>query len=80
MRPDEGTALAGRSADVPIQPGLAPLHLFGRKKLADLAVLDTDLFETGPAAWLEAGVDFTVVGGKIVYHGGASAREGRREP
>ena len=36
-------------------------------KLADLAVLDTDLFQTSPAQWLDAGVDYTIVGGRIVY-------------
>ena len=35
--------------------------------LADLAVLDTDLFETEPADWLEARVDYTIVGGRVVY-------------
>ena len=36
-------------------------------KLADLAVLDTDLFETEPARWLDALVDYTIVGGRVVY-------------
>ena len=36
-------------------------------KLADLAVLDTDLFGTPPARWLDAQVDYTIVGGAIVY-------------
>jgi len=36
-------------------------------KLADIAVLDTDLFETEPAEWLEAGFTHTILGGKIVY-------------
>lgn len=36
-------------------------------KLADLAVLDTDLFETEPKEWLDAEVSLTVVGGKVVY-------------
>jgi predicted amidohydrolase YtcJ len=36
-------------------------------KLADLAVLDTDLFETPPLEWLQARVDYTMVGGRIVY-------------
>ena len=33
-----------------------------------------------PPSINKSGVDFTVVGGKIVYHGGASGREGSREP
>lgn len=36
-------------------------------KLADFAALDTDLFETEPAQWLEAKVTLTIVGGKVVY-------------
>ena len=36
-------------------------------KLADIAVLDTDLFRTAPSKWLEAKVDLTVVGGRVVY-------------
>lgn len=36
-------------------------------KLADFAVLDTDLFETEPSAWLEANVDYTIVDGEVVY-------------
>ncbi len=36
-------------------------------KLADLAVLDTDLFATPPEAWLEAQVDLTIVGGRVVF-------------
>ena len=39
-------------------------------KLADIAVLDTDLFETDPAEWLKAEIDYTIVGGKIVYESG----------
>lgn len=35
--------------------------------LADLTVLDTDLFTEPPARWLEGRVDYTVVGGKVVY-------------
>lgn len=35
--------------------------------LADLAVLDTDLFATEPAAWLDAQADLTVVGGRVAY-------------
>jgi predicted amidohydrolase YtcJ len=36
-------------------------------KLADLAVLDVDLFNEPPARWLEAHVDYTIVGGEIVW-------------
>jgi predicted amidohydrolase YtcJ len=36
-------------------------------KLADLAVLDTNLFETPPSEWLETQVDYTMVGGRFVY-------------
>jgi predicted amidohydrolase YtcJ len=36
-------------------------------KLADLVVLDTDLFNTSPDDWLKAKVNYTIVGGKIVY-------------
>jgi predicted amidohydrolase YtcJ len=36
-------------------------------KLADIAVLDTDLFTTPPRQWLEAKVDLTIVGGVIVH-------------
>lgn len=35
--------------------------------LADLAVLDTDLFATEPEAWLAAQADLTVVGGTVAY-------------
>lgn len=35
--------------------------------LADLAVLDTDLFDTSPEAWLDAKIDYTIVGGRIVH-------------
>jgi len=35
--------------------------------LADLAVLDTNLFATEPSAWLEAKVDYTIAGGQVVY-------------
>jgi len=43
-------------------------------KLADIAVLDTDLIEAGnndPAKLLEAKVLYTIVGGKVVYQGQA---------
>jgi predicted amidohydrolase YtcJ len=30
-------------------------------------VLDTDLFATEPAAWLDARADLTVVGGAVAY-------------
>lgn len=36
-------------------------------KLADITVLDTDLFSAEPEAWLKANVTFTIVGGKVVY-------------
>ncbi len=36
-------------------------------KLADIAVLDTNLFETEPSEWLDAQVDTTIVGGRMVY-------------
>jgi len=36
-------------------------------KLADFAVLDTDLFTTDPAEWLKASVVYTIVGGRVVY-------------
>lgn len=38
-----------------------------RGKLADFAILDTDLFSTPPAEWLRAKVDYTIVGGQVVY-------------
>ena len=37
------------------------------EKLADIVVLDTDLFTTKPIEWLKGKVDYTIVGGKIVY-------------
>jgi len=36
-------------------------------KLADLVILDTDLFNTSPEEWLKAKVNYTIVGGKVVY-------------
>ncbi|MEO1261700.1 MAG: amidohydrolase [Bacteroidota bacterium] len=36
-------------------------------KLADIAVIDTDLFLTPPKAWLDAEFVYTIVGGEIVY-------------
>lgn len=36
-------------------------------KLADVVVLDTDLFSTPPEDWLKANISFTIVGGKVVY-------------
>lgn len=36
-------------------------------KLADFAVLDTDLFTTDPIEWLNASVVYTIVGGTVVY-------------
>lgn len=35
--------------------------------LADMAVLNTDLFVSQPSDWLKAKVDYTIVGGSIVY-------------
>ncbi len=35
--------------------------------LADIVVVNTDLFETEPAAWLNAEFNYTIMGGKIVY-------------
>ncbi|MBT8218275.1 MAG: amidohydrolase family protein, partial [Bacteroidia bacterium] len=39
-------------------------------KLADLTVIDTDLFNTSPSDWLSAKFLYTIVGGKIVYEAG----------
>ena len=36
-------------------------------KLADICVLDTDLFETEPSEWLESEVLYTILGGTVVY-------------
>jgi len=36
--------------------------------LADVVVLDTNLFETEPDQWLEAGFDYTIVNGRVVYN------------
>jgi len=36
-------------------------------KLADLVVLDTNLFETPPSEWLEAAVDYTILAGRIIF-------------
>ncbi len=36
-------------------------------KLADITVLDADLFETEPGEWLDAGIAYTIVGGEVVY-------------
>lgn len=36
-------------------------------KLADFTVIDTDLFSTPPAQWLEAEIAMTIVGGKVVF-------------
>jgi len=35
--------------------------------LADAAVLDTDLFETEPEAWLEAKADLAILGGEVAF-------------
>ncbi|HMQ07077.1 MAG TPA: amidohydrolase [Saprospiraceae bacterium] len=40
-----------------IQPGM----------LADITVIDTDLFTTPPSDWLGSEISFTIVGGKVVY-------------
>jgi len=36
-------------------------------KLADFAVLSENIFEAEPAQWLQTKVDYTIVGGKVVY-------------
>lgn len=36
-------------------------------KLADFAVLSENIFETAPATWLQTTVDYTIVGGIVVY-------------
>lgn len=36
-------------------------------KLADFAVLESNIFETAPADWLQTKVDYTIVGGKVVF-------------
>lgn len=36
-------------------------------KLADFAVLHNNIFETIPSDWLQTEVDYTIVGGKVVY-------------
>ncbi len=36
-------------------------------KLADLAILDTNLFETAPSRWLEAQVETTILAGRIIF-------------
>ena len=36
-------------------------------KLADFAVLNANLFEIPPSDWLQAQVDYTIVGGQVVY-------------
>ena len=36
-------------------------------KLADLAILDTNLFETPPSQWLEAQVETTILAGRIIF-------------
>ena len=35
--------------------------------LADITVIDTDLFSTSPPQWLNAKIAYTIVGGKVVY-------------
>jgi predicted amidohydrolase YtcJ len=39
-------------------------------KLADVVILDTDLFSIAPEQIREANVLWTIVGGKIVYEAG----------
>lgn len=48
--------------------------------LADLAVLDTDLFETPPAQWLSASIDYTIVGGRVVFDRAQEKLEPDRRP
>ncbi len=56
----QGSAFATFEEDVKgtIAPGM----------LADVVVVDTNLFETEPTQWLEASFDYTIVGGKVVYN------------
>ena len=52
-------------------------------KLADIAVFDTDLVETGrkvPADLLKAKVLYTIVGGKVVYEAGGPVDGKSRRP
>lgn len=55
-----GSAFATFEEDVKgqIKPGM----------LADITVVDTNLFETEPTDWLNATFDYTIVGGRVVYH------------
>ncbi len=36
-------------------------------KLADFAVLSENIFETAPSTWLQTTIDYTIVGGNMVY-------------
>lgn len=36
-------------------------------KLGDFAVLEANIFETDPSSWLQTEVDYTIVGGKVVF-------------
>lgn len=36
-------------------------------KLADIAVINTDLFKTESSEWLKAEIDYTITGGRIVF-------------
>ncbi len=36
-------------------------------KLADIVVLDMDIFNAEPSEWLKVNVRYTIVGGKVVY-------------
>ncbi|NJN42685.1 MAG: amidohydrolase family protein, partial [Flammeovirgaceae bacterium] len=42
--------------------------LLKKGMLADVVVLDTDLFTTVPQEWLSTKVDYTIVGGNVVYN------------
>ena len=55
----QGSAFATFEEDVKgqIKPGM----------LADVTVINTNLFETEPLEWLNARFDYTIVGGKVVY-------------
>jgi predicted amidohydrolase YtcJ len=48
--------------------------------LADLAVLNIDLFETPTAQWLDASVDYTIVAGRIVFDRAQERLEPDRRP
>lgn len=54
-----GSAFATFEEDIKgqIKPGM----------LADVVVVNTDLFETEPSEWLQAKFDYTIMGGRIVF-------------